>query len=131
MKKLILFTIMLFTLTIVSAETLYYRTTDFAFKIYQNGEWSKWSDWIESDCRVNINLDSDKIIIFSNEPQIYKIIELKEVKEDKSSGQQIIFRVIDQDDDYGDLRLRKQKDGNLQLYVDFADIMWVYNIKEL
>jgi hypothetical protein len=47
---------------------------------------------------------------------------------DDGGGVQIKFSVIDQDGDRGTVRLRIQNDGNSQLYVDFADIMWVYNV---
>ena len=37
--------------------------------------------------------------------------------------------MIDQDGDYGSIRFRKQYNGTIQLYIDYADIKWVYNIE--
>ena len=30
--------------------------------------------------------------------------------------------------DYGYIRLRIERNGNSQIYIDFADVMWVYNV---
>jgi len=50
---------------------------------------------------------------------------------DESQGKQTKFYVIDQDGDLGYVRLRIEKNGNSQVYIDFNDVMWVYNVRRV
>ena len=77
--------------------------------------------------KVKFDLNRDQIVIFSPDIQIYNVLNVEEPPYDPS-GQQIKYRVIDQDDDFGHIRLRIENNGNSQLYVDFANVKWVYNV---
>ena len=133
MKKLLLMLMLLFTISIntYGAEVYIYKTTGFAIKQVVNGRWTNWSDWQESDMYVTINFDTDVVKIFSPETQVYKITEYVRKYTDESDGQQIEFRFIDQDGDRGSMRLRIERNGNSQIYIEFSDIMWVYNIRRV
>jgi hypothetical protein len=104
----------------------WYKTSSLAIKVV-NKPWTAWEK-----CVVNIKFDlnKDKIVIYSNDPQIYTILEEVEPPYD-SGGRQIKFRVIDQDRDYGYIRLRIENNGNSQIYVDFSDVTWVYNVRRI
>lgn len=39
--------------------------------------------------------------------------------------------MIDQDGDRGTLRFRKQNNGVNQIYIDFKNVQWVYNVNYL
>lgn len=110
--------------------TIWFRTTHVAMRYKAYNVWSDWSDW--QDCEVNIRIDlsNDKIIIYSLEPQIYRVIETANAPYD-SNGEQIAFKVIDQDNDIGRLRLRVENNNNTQIYIDFNDVSWAYNIKRI
>lgn len=110
--------------------TIWFKTTDFSFRYKVYGEWTDWSEWEESNMKVKFNTDDDVIVIYSKETQIYKVLSLEDSPYD-SSGTQVKFRVIDQDSDYGYIRLRVTDNGYSQLYVDFSDISWVYNVKRI
>lgn len=84
-----------------------------------------------SDMKVKIDLDDDLIIIYSEMVQIYRVLKNEGSHIDDSGGKQQKFYVIDQDDDYGYLRLRIERNGNSQIYIDFNDVMWVYNVKRI
>ena len=133
MKKLLLMLMLLFTISIntYGAEVYIYKTTGFAIKQVVNGRWTNWTDWQESDMYVTINFDTDVVKIFSPETQVYKITEYVRKYTDESDGQQIEFRFIDQDGDRGSMRLRIERNGNSQIYIEFSDIMWVYNIRRV
>ena len=75
-----------------------------------------------------MNLNTDVITIYSNKTQVYKVYTCSDAYYDNEGGVQVKFTVIDQDGDRGTVRLRVQSDGASQIYVDFADIMWVYNV---
>ena len=113
----------------VNAQTYYYRTYQFAIKYKVDNKWTDWSDWQKSDIKMKIDFDDDMIVIYSEKIQIYSVIENNGTYTDESGGKQTKFFIIDQDDDYGYIRLRVEKNGNAQIYVDFADVMWVYNVR--
>ena len=129
MKKIFLtLALVLCTLgTFAQSNTLWFRTTEFAWKQKEYGVWSEWTDWEKSNMKVKFDLNKDQIIIFSPNIQIYTVLSLEEPPYDPS-GQQVKYRVIDQDDDFGYIRLRIENNGNSQIYVDFANIKWVYNV---
>lgn len=114
--------------TNVSGQTYYYKTTQFAIKYKYSTGWTDWSDWKSSNMKLKIDLDDDIIVIYSEKIQVYKVVETMGSYTDDSGGRQTKFFVIDQDDDYGYVRLRIERNGNSQIYVDFADVMWVYNV---
>ena len=129
MKKILLtLALVLCTLgTFAQSSILWFRTTEFAWKQKEYGVWSDWSDWEDSNMKVKFDLNKDQIVIFSPNVQIYNVLRIEEPPYDPS-GQQIKYRVIDQDDDFGYIRLRIENSGNSQIYVDFADVKWVYNV---
>ena len=132
MKKflIVLFLTLLFGATVnkISAQTVYYRTTQFAIKYKTNYGWTNWTNWEKSSMKLKFDLDDDLIIIYSSKIQIYKILSDEGSYVDDSGGKQQKYFVIDQDDDYGYVRLRVEKNGNSQIYIDFNDVMWVYNV---
>ena len=131
MKKILLILMVMFSVNAVAADIYIYKTTAFAMKQVVNGRWTDWSDWEKSDMYVTINMDNDVIKIFSPGTQVYKITDYIRKYTDSSGGEQVEYRFIDQDGDRGALRLRIEKNGNSQLYIDFADVMWVYNVKRV
>lgn len=117
----------LFCVGATQARTQWFKATEFAVRVVNNGYWTKWSDWESVDINIKFDLSNDLIIIYSQETQIYKVLEQVKSPYD-SNGTQVKFRVIDQDYDKGFLRLRVENNGNSQIYVDYADISWVYNV---
>ena len=129
MKKLLLSLFCLFSLSL-SAQIQKYRTTQFAIASVTNGRYS-WSDWESSNLYLYINLDTDQITIYSTSIQIYQIYSAYNngnAYSDSEGGKTIKFNVIDQDLDKGTVRLRIDREGNSQVYIDFADVAWVYNV---
>lgn len=112
------------------AEVLKYKATSFAFKMYDyNRErWTDWTDW--DDCNILVVVDSDKdlISIYSQQTQEYDIIEYLGEEEDADGGISANFNCIDQDGNRCNVRVRVQQNGQQQLYVDYNDASWVYNV---
>lgn len=127
--KRILIVIMfgLFCVGAVQAQTQWFKATELAIKVVNTGSWTKWSDWESVDIDIKFDLSNDLIIIYSQETQIYKVLDQVKSPYD-SNGTQVKFKVLDQDYDKGFLRLRVENNGNSQIYVDYADISWVYNV---
>lgn len=132
MKRL-LSTVILTVLVSVTclAQVYTYRTTDYAYKQVNSstGKWSGWSDWQDSNMTMVINFNTDVVTIFSPTTQRYKITKFVREFTDNSGGKQVEFAFVDQDGDKGHMRLRIEKNGNSQVYVEFSNIMWVYNVR--
>ena len=78
---------------------------------------------------VVINADRDVITVYSQDPQEYDIIDY-EGEERDINGKSIRYLCVNEDGLRCNIRLRKQDDGSIQLYVDFSDAMWVYSLTE-
>lgn len=131
MKKIL----MIFMLACMSilptiAETQWYRTTAFAQASIYGGSYH-WGDWESSNMNISINLSTDVITIYSPSKQVYYVYgsyNNGNMYTDNNGGRNIKFYVIDQDNDKGEIRLRIESNGNSQIYVDFKNIAWVYNV---
>lgn len=128
MKKLLVLLFGLFLCGAVHAQKEWFKATEFAYKYVNNGYWTDWSEWIDANVNIEFDIAKDMIVIYSSDIQIYKVVEQVSAPYD-SKGQQIKYRVVDQDFDYGYIRLRVQNNGERQIYVDFSNVSWVYNIE--
>lgn len=124
MKKFILIFAMLFSMCAVYAQNKsVFKAYELAIKI--EGE---WSDWQPVNIPVVVDYEQEVIIIYSAKTQKYLILA-ETLAESDNSGKQIAFMVLDQDGDVGRFRFRVQNNGTKQIYVDFNDISWCYNVK--
>ena len=129
MRKLILAMFMVLTVsTSVNAQSYVYQARQFAMKTMSSyGTWNPWSDWERSIVRITIDTGIDVIYIHTEKKQVYVITQDMGSYVDNYGGKQRAFSVVDQDGDKGIIRLRVEKNGNVQLYVEFSDIIWVYS----
>ena len=107
-----------------SVQILYFKTTSFATSGYR----SAWSDWEDSDIPLTMDLNNDIITIYSQKPQTYKIYSNPEKGYDSDGDYKIVFKFIDQNDDYGTMWLIQRKSGASEIYIFFADIKWCYRV---
>ena len=128
MKKFIFILLMIFGfVTFSHAQIQYYKTTSFAEAKIYNGKYY-WGDWQSSNLVLTINLNTDVITIYSLKTQIYKVYKTGDVFTDNKGGRQVTFYVIDQDYDKGTVRLRIESNGNSQIYIDFLNCAWCYDV---
>lgn len=113
------------------AQTFKYYSTEFSYKTKNNyGYWSKWSEWESSHCLIVINLDRMVINIYSSTTQEYDIYDFDGgISEDNGGGEYMTLKCVDRDGLRCELRLRVQTDNQIQLYVDYNDVILVYNIR--
>lgn len=131
MKKLLLILAAIFVAFSVSAESLWFRAYSYAIKYKTESNRNNQRGWSNTEaCSVPIqfDLESDMIIIYSNKTQVYSIYEDAGEYTDSEGGKQKGFYIIDQDYDKGMIRLRITRDGTSQIYIDFNDVGWVYNV---
>lgn len=124
----ILFELLLCT-SVFSEDIKWFKANELALKYKTYSGWTDWSEWKPVDVNVRMDFSQDRIIIYSADPQIYRIVAKNY---SKSNSNTIAFNIIDQDGDRGDLRLRFLENDNIvQLYIDFNNICWVYNMRLL
>ena len=125
MKKFFLIFVLLLTVFTTQAQNnvIYETTHELAIKIN-----NQWSEWKPCNVTIKIDLDQDKVTIYSDEVQIYRIIG-ETMSPNDYSGKQISFLIIDQDGDKGRMRFRVQNNGARQIYIDFNNISWCYTLK--
>lgn len=122
MKKLISLCIVFLGITVQAQDVQWLK----AYELSVNYE--GWSDWEPVNIDIKIDFDNYLIKIFSKQIQIYEILsDLPPLKDD--DGRNIRFRVIDQDKDIGVLTFRVQNNGTKQIYLEFDNVGWVYNVK--
>jgi len=127
MKKFLLMILFVLCVNGVDAQTYKFKTTDFAYKGVVNNQWTDWTDWQSCDLLVVISVDRNMITIYSQDTQEYDIVEYQGEETD-NEGKSMKFLCVNEDGLRCLIRLRVQNDGAKQLYVDFSDAMWVYNI---
>lgn len=128
MKKiLILFTTILISVSAFAQNTLWFQATAFAYKPNYS---STWSDWESSNVKISIDQYNEVITIYSQQTQIYKVVQRLPSPYD-SSGIQEKYKVIAANGYYYYIRLRIDNEGNSQLYVDANDVSLVYNVTRI
>lgn len=114
------------------AQTYKLRATSVAVKSQneRTGYWSNWSNWEQCNILVVMNIDQDVVTIYSKETQEYDIIEiLSNDQRDSDGGVTTTLLCVDADGTRCHMRLRAQSDGQLQLYIDYKNLMFVYNVE--
>ena len=129
MKRLVSVILLFFSMCCYAGDNIrYYETTSFSMKKVVNGEWTDWSEWEESGMIITMNLTKDVVEILSPKAQIYNITENKGLYIDQDGSRNVNFSFVDQDGYKGVIRLRIEKNGNSQMYIEYANVMWVYNL---
>lgn len=131
MKKFLVFTLLLFASVFAShayAEVLKLKAYSASMRSTDHyGNWSDWADW--SDCNILVVIGEDsRVKIYSKETQEYDIISSEEEVSDHQGGTVTEYHCIDKDGLRCSLRLRVEKNDNIQLYVDYDNLSFVYNV---
>tara|TARA_B110000285_G_C14529006_1_gene339935 strand:+ start:76 stop:501 length:426 start_codon:yes stop_codon:yes gene_type:complete len=109
------------------------KTTEVAFKsIESDNSWSDWSDWEKANILVVADTKAERIKIFSKETQVYDVAT-DEGKTTNDKGDEIYsWFCVNEDGNQCRVQLWKRfyDDGSFytQLYVNFSDIRFVYNL---
>lgn len=119
---------MLFTMSSVNAHTndnvQYYKAYQYTQKMSYA---SDFDDWTTVNIPIVFNLTTDQIIIYSKRTQTYYIYKY-ETYTSNDGRRAVRFYFVDQDLDKGCCRLVIRNDGTSQIYIDFSNISWVYNV---
>lgn len=93
------------------------------------GNWGKWSDLQKSSIVVNLDTNKNRLVIYSQEIQLFDILEYQDKEENEND---LIYGFTCKDDDGMPFTIsiitRKKQDNRKQLYINQKDVIVVYNI---
>jgi len=93
------------------------------------GNWKKWSPFKESTVVITLDGKKDRVIVGSKELQLFKILAYGE----KVSNEFDDTITLECEDNGGgacsiQIVTRKNQDNRKQIYINYADVKFVYNI---
>lgn len=131
MKKLLLITAFLLLSSASQAQVYKFITSSFSVSERTgNKTWSKWSKPQDAEIVVSVDPKKNRIIIYSQEIQLYQIMNYQPTVENENSitngfvcadedGQRFTISII----------TRKDQGNRKQLYLNQKDVMIVYNMR--
>lgn len=139
MKRQLFFSIGLMIALFTSSATAFgqvykLKSTSYSSKYKVNDyRWSDWAEWEESNVLITIDINKDRITIYSKLTQVYDIAENEGETFDNDGDITLSLFCVDKDGLTCRIRLVKliSQDGRNQLYVDYDDLKWVYNVFSL
>jgi hypothetical protein len=118
MKKLIILLILiLFTFNLYAAD---YYSNFISYKKLVNNVWLDWSDW--ENCNVKITVTDNTITVSD---KVYQVEIINKISNQYDIT--TIYKIISSQKDLY-IRLRFQNDGVKQLYIDYENIVYCYNL---
>jgi hypothetical protein len=124
-KKIIILMLLLLSISTNAREIDYYSNFT-SYKRLVDNTWTDWSDW--EYCHHKITITEDSITINKGtETEIYMVETEYEVQKD-SNSETFKFKVIDDYERVLYIRLRFQYNGVAQLYIDYDDVVYAYNL---
>lgn len=127
MKKIFIILIVFLGFTVSSfAQVEKYVACEYTMRIEDN-----WYPWEPNDCVIEFDYDNNIVKIYSYVQQTYKILNAAETPPD-NNGVQTAFNCINEKGEKCRLRLRIQKNGIRQIYIDEwkYDITTVYTLQK-
>ncbi|MEL1254447.1 hypothetical protein AAEO57_11715 [Flavobacterium sp. DGU38] len=109
-----------------------YRFKTSGFSVLQKNQKGQWGEWSNLDLvNLSVVLDTDKhrIVVYSQEIQLFNILDYIDREENDTD---IVYSFICKDNEGRDCKLsiitRKKQDYRKQLYINYDDHIFVYNI---
>ena len=112
------------------AQVLNFRSEAYSQRSLTTYGWSDWSNWKSSNVLITINLNNDRVTIYSNRNQCYQIYDYTGHYMDGNT-ECIDYRFYDQDGDIGTMTLAMKSNGQSEIYIRFANIQWAYVVRRL
>jgi hypothetical protein len=108
-----------------------FKTTSFSVtEMNTKGKWSEWTKPVNSEMIIKIDGVSHRVIVYSEEVQLFNIIKYNDVKNTESD---IIssFNCVDNDgiECVVSVFTRKKQNNRRQLYITYDDMIIEYNIE--
>jgi hypothetical protein len=95
----------------------------------ERGKWGEWSNLDLVNLSVILDTDKHRIVVYSQEIQLFNIIEYIEREENDTD---IVYSFLCKDNNGTDCKIsiitRKKQDYRKQLYINYDNQIVVYNI---
>ena len=105
------------------------RAVSYSYQLQDdNGNWLDWTDWETSNVPITVDPVAQQVTIFTPDLQKYNLYEFLGDNYDVDGLETVSWRFKDQDADEGILRFVERPSGNLEIYIDFANMRWVYRV---
>lgn len=124
MKRILIILICIIGCISSYAETQWYNSKSYAYKQLYSG----WSSWQACNVNIKFDIDSDNITIYSNKTQYYKVTKYHGWRYENDGSQQAYFTASDYNGGWCTIRLRMETNGNSQIYIEYSNVVWVYNV---
>lgn len=131
MTKLKIALVLLFLATGQAQAQVYkFLTTGFSvMERNEKGNWGKWSDLQKASIVVTLDTNKNRIVVYSQEIQLYRIVEYQPAEENEND---LIYPFSCTDEDGQPFTVsiitRKNQGGRKQLYINQKDVIVMYNI---
>lgn len=98
----------------------------------KKGKWSDYTDFKKAEIIINLNTDKNRIMIYSNVEQLFRIVEYYD-KKSTPTDDIASFQCVTNDGEncVVSIYTRKNQGNRKQLYIYYKDRIIVYNMKYL
>lgn len=133
MKYFFSILLFVFLFKVCNAQVLKFRSYSSSIKTNGNYGWTKWSEPTENNILIVLDLDKNRVSIYSKETQVYDIYKSYDRVTDNDGDYIFEYACIDGEGLRCHIRWVKlnSQNGRIQVYVDFSDMMWMYNVNLL
>ncbi|WP_432672336.1 hypothetical protein [Flavobacterium sp. SM2513] len=130
LKVILPFLLFFFSIQDISAQVYRFKADSFSIlEKTKNGKWGKWTDFNESPVVITLDGKKDRIVVNSQEIQIYRILAYGEKVIDKNQ-ETIPMKCADNEGGLCTILIvTKKNEGNRkQFYINYDDVKIVYNV---
>lgn len=130
LKTIFFILFLAFSIQRSNAQVYRFMTTSFSvLEKNDKGKWGKWSDLQKVQIVVTLDTKKNRIVIYSQEIQLYEIVEY-EPKVENKNDEIYTFNCSDNDGMPFTISIitRKNQNNRKQLYINQKDFIVVYNI---
>ena len=116
--------------TAALSQTIKMKTSSVSYIEKNNkSEWGKWSDFVKAELLVTIDAKKDRIVINSAQIQVFTIKSYGDKMETETS-KIVPFDCVDNNGSKCKILVitRKDEGNRMQLYVNYSEVKFVYNI---
>jgi hypothetical protein len=114
----------------VSAQIYRFKADSFSLiEKNANGKWGKWTDFNQSPVAISLDGTKDRIVVHSQEIQIYTILAYGEKVVEKGK-ETIPMKCADNSGGLCTILIvtKKNEDNRKQIYINYDDVKIVYNV---
>ena len=98
--------------------------------IDDDGSWKEWTDWLESDVLTVMDFDKQRITLYTEPKEIFDIVGHEDETNDDGDEIMRMFCVDNEGIDCV-LKLIYDSEFNLQLYIEYENMIVVYNVNTI